>query len=115
MSFLEVAFDSIRQGIPCLFHFFTGLYCPGCGGTRAVKFLIQGDIARSVQFHPLVVYTAAVVLVELGSYALSRALRRPGLFVGHVDWFTYGGVAITAVNWIYKNYMLVARGVDLLV
>ena len=30
---------------PCPFHFVTGLYCPGCGATRAAYFLLHGDLA----------------------------------------------------------------------
>jgi len=30
-------------GIPCIFQQMTGLYCPGCGATRAVKALAHGD------------------------------------------------------------------------
>lgn len=28
--------------VPCLFHETTGLHCPGCGSTRAVKALLAG-------------------------------------------------------------------------
>lgn len=114
MSFLETWIGSIGQGIPCLFHLITGFYCPGCGGTRAVKFLLHGEFVKSVQYHPLVPYVAVVAAAELFSYGLARFLKKPELFVGHLDWFTYGGVAITVINWVYKNYMLLVKGVALL-
>ena len=31
--------------LPCIFHKLTGLYCPGCGGTRAVYWLLKGNVA----------------------------------------------------------------------
>ena len=34
-------------GMPCAFHSLTGLYCPGCGGTRAVRELLYGDLRMS--------------------------------------------------------------------
>lgn len=43
--------------MPCLFHLMTGLYCPGCGGTRAVKYLLQGDWKNSLIYHPFVLYS----------------------------------------------------------
>lgn len=33
--------------VPCLFHAVTGLYCPGCGGTRAVQVLFEGKFLLS--------------------------------------------------------------------
>ena len=38
-----------RQGFPCLFHLLTGLYCPGCGGTRAVRAMMAGNLGLSFQ------------------------------------------------------------------
>lgn len=38
-------------GMPCAFHSLTGLYCPGCGGTRAVRELLYGDLRMSFQHH----------------------------------------------------------------
>ncbi len=79
-----------------------------------MRALLRGDLALSIQYHPLVAYMAAVMLVELVSWVISRAAKNPRLYLGHVMAFVYGGVAIILVNWIFKNYMLVARGVDLL-
>ncbi len=31
-------------GISCTFYKYTGLHCPGCGGQRAFKALLHGDI-----------------------------------------------------------------------
>ena len=36
---------------PCVFHKWTGYYCPGCGGTRAVKALLRGDVIGSFFYH----------------------------------------------------------------
>lgn len=104
----------IRQGIPCLFHLFTGIYCPGCGGTRAAKFLLHGQIGKSLQYHPLVLYMALILLIECVSWGVSKACRRPKLHIRRYDLFTYVGVGIIVGNWFWKNYMLVVRGIDLL-
>lgn len=103
-----------RQGFPCLFHLFTGLYCPGCGGTRAVRALLGGDFRMSFQYHPLVLYTAVVMAAEVASYTVSRVLKKPRWYLGHEKLFIYIGAGIVVVNWIYKNVMLVFFGIDLL-
>lgn len=102
------------QGFPCLFHLFTGLYCPGCGGTRAVRCLLKGELRLSFQYHPLVLYTAVVMTVELVSFVLSKVLKKPRFYLGHEKLFIYIGAGIVLVNWIYKNVMLVIFGIDLL-
>ncbi|MCF0234038.1 MAG: DUF2752 domain-containing protein [Thermoguttaceae bacterium] len=38
---------------PCLFKRFVGLYCPGCGSTRAVRRLLAGDLLGSLRYNPL--------------------------------------------------------------
>lgn len=101
-------------GMPCAFHMLTGLYCPGCGGTRAVKMLLHGNLRMSFQYHPLVLYTAAVVLLEMASWGASRILHRPQLHIRRYNVFILIGAGIVVANWFYKNYMLVFRGMDLL-
>ena len=99
-----------RQGFSCLFHLLTGLYCPGCGGTRAFRALLAGNLLLSIRYHPLVAYMAVV----LTSFGVSRAAKNPRYYLGHEKFLVYTGAAIALVNWVYKNYMLVVRGVDLL-
>lgn len=101
-------------GLPCLFHSLTGLYCPGCGGTRAVRSLLRGDLRMSFQYHPLVLYAVFVLIVELvlrmaskGKNNLRDIRKRERLLI-------IAGVVIVVVNWIFKNYMLIVQGVDLL-
>jgi hypothetical protein len=37
--------------IPCPFHQATGLWCPGCGMTRALHQLLHGNVAASLGFN----------------------------------------------------------------
>lgn len=54
ISFFHI--DIARFTLPCLLNLLTGLYCPGCGGTRAFKYLITGHILKSIYYNPIVIY-----------------------------------------------------------
>jgi hypothetical protein len=40
---------------PCLFHAFTGLHCPGCGATRALHQIANGNLVAALKLNALVV------------------------------------------------------------
>ncbi len=47
--------------LPCPFRTLTGLWCPGCGLTRATHHLLRGDVAQALRFNLFV----GVVLATL--------------------------------------------------
>lgn len=46
----------------CVFHVLTGLYCPGCGMTRALHALAHGDPASAFAMNPLLVLSLPLLL-----------------------------------------------------
>ena len=47
----------------CAFRRITGLYCPGCGGTRSFVYLIHGHIIKSLAYHPFVPYVFTIAII----------------------------------------------------
>ncbi|RZA27824.1 MAG: DUF2752 domain-containing protein [Lysobacteraceae bacterium] len=46
---------------PCMFHALTGLFCIGCGLTRALHALVHGDLAGALSMNPLGVLVLPVI------------------------------------------------------
>lgn len=51
----------INISIPCIIYKITNLYCPGCGLTRMIKSLLNGEVYQAFRFNPL-----AFLLLILG-------------------------------------------------
>ena len=63
ISFLYYKIYSIYHiGIPCIFHRVTGLYCPGCGITRALFALISGNIKIAIHNNILIFILAPFLI-----------------------------------------------------
>ena len=60
------------------------VYCPGCGGTRAVMALFRGQLLRSFYYHPAVPVTAVLAGIYLLSQTLWRLRGQKG-WVLHYD------------------------------
>lgn len=104
----------IRLEAPCTFHEVTGLYCPGCGCTRAAKFLIRGDVKQSLIFNPIVLYICIATFIFLlfaVKYKVSgKVLKKDRIILPML----YIGVFILLVNWIIKDFLLIFKGISLL-
>ncbi|NLN78964.1 MAG: DUF2752 domain-containing protein [Armatimonadetes bacterium] len=82
----------------CLFHKWTGLYCPGCGTGRGITFLLRGDLAAAWRMNPLMIVSIPMVGFLILRNYLSRNNPRP--LPGWVGWTITGGIA---VYWIARN------------
>lgn len=60
----------------CPFRRCTGGYCPGCGGTRAVRNLAQGNISGAWTHNPWVVLVAVQAVLAAVALAFVAAPRR---------------------------------------
>lgn len=63
----------------CMFHVWTGLDCPGCGGLRAAHQLLHGNFGAAFSFNPLLVTLApaAALLAVWTALARWRRQRQP--------------------------------------
>ena len=88
----------------CLFHLVTGFYCPGCGGTRAVRAMLSGHFLQSLYYHPAVLPTAALYLVFMGSHTAARICKSgkiKGMKFRFVYLYILGGLLV--LNVVLKN------------
>lgn len=91
---------------PCPFHALTGLYCPGCGSTRALHHLLNMEFATALKCNFLAVATLPYMLALFGV----KALRRLGIWHGPtlelpVNW-TWWLTAVVIAWWIVRNLPL---------
>jgi hypothetical protein len=59
----------------CMFHQLTGLYCPGCGATRALSAMLHGDLKSSLHNNLLLFPLLALIAVLIVKPEIS--LKRP--------------------------------------
>jgi hypothetical protein len=101
--------------VPCFFHRLTGYYCPGCGGTRAVRLLMQGKVVESFIHHPVVLYAAVLYVLFMCSNAV-ELLTHGRLKVGmhYRDGYLWGALVLLLLNCIVKNVLLFQFGIALI-
>ena len=94
---------------PCILYTYFGIYCPGCGGTRAVKALLAGHPLWSLYFHPFVLYATVGGGWFLVSQTIERVSRGKIKIALHFrPVYLYICLALIAINFIVKNVALLA-------
>lgn len=101
----------VLPSVPCFFSSVLGIYCPGCGGTRALEALFHGKILLSLWYHPFVLYTAVVYL----GFMVTQGLKRLGVKKVHGwkfhYWYLWAGAGIIGVNFVVKNILRLCFGI----
>ena len=102
-------------GLPdlCPLHRITGLWCPLCGGTRATRELMHGDLWAAMGYNPFALVLEVVVMVLVARWLLAwlRGRRRP-LVTGREGILLGVALAVFAVvrnlpgMWVYFGPLL---------
>ena len=98
--------DFLNMPFSCPFHQVTGYYCCGCGGPRAVYFLLKGDFLKSFTYNPIVLYMFGVYLF----FMITNFFRRyfssefPCMIMRPI--YAYIGIVIIIGQCILKNFLL---------
>lgn len=88
---------------PCALLHTTGLFCPGCGATRAAYEITQGDVLGAVQmnaFFTLIVLPAAVIGLAWWVAAVAGMKVPQANFSQRTIWTVVG---LMALFWIARN------------
>ena len=96
----------------CVFKVFFHLYCPFCGGTRALFALLRADLPAALRFHaPLTLFCFFLLFYDLRALILILR-RRPSPF--HLPaWVWWSWAGLFCGYFLLRNALLFA-GIDLL-
>lgn len=89
---------------PCWFYTHWGIYCPGCGGTRAVLALLRLDLVRAVYYHPPMMAAMAWLAVYLPVQTVCRLRGRPPRCRWRKE-LGWGLLALLAANCLVRNIL----------
>lgn len=112
----RIAPDFLKQSTPsCFVRQHVGMYCTGCGATRAVLAVLRGNVLQSLYYNVAVMYVivfygayvirgwvylltkgkykymkfhVAYVFIGLGIVVLQAVVKNVALYVYHYTWMT---------------------------
>ena len=109
-----LSMESGVEAFSCIFKHNMKLYCPGCGGSRSLVYLLRLDIIRSFIFYPALPVCSLLVLDADVRAVISLVRDSPKAIMG----FRLNSIIVVPVlillNFILKNILLVCFGIDIL-
>ena len=87
------------------------VYCPGCGGTRALIALAHAQLGAALRYHPPVVITLALAGAYLLTQTVWRLRGRRGWVLHYRLWWPAAIVGLFLVNCLARNILLLGVGI----
>lgn len=104
----------IMPSFPCGVHEMFHVYCPGCGGTRALFALFHGQPLHSLIYNPAILLGAAlIVYYETG--AVITLMKKDGKYYFYRKaGLLYSYLVVVIVFAVIRDWLLVGFQIDLL-
>ena len=60
---MAILLISGKIAIACVLYEVTGLYCPGCGITRAILSLMEGEFYQAFRYNPIIFIDVPLIII----------------------------------------------------
>lgn len=81
-----------------------GVYCPGCGGLRAVNDLTHGDVFAAASSNLVLVVAVPFIVAGLAVWTVDRWRGRPARWtLAQLRALTFGSLAVALVFTVVRN------------
>lgn len=99
---------------PCFLDEQLHLYCPGCGGTRALFALMRFSLAESVLSNPIVLYLVFLFLYYYIGTTLAVLAKGRRIYFRPGYWMIWIGVLLIIWTGVLRNVLAIRYGIDYL-
>ena len=82
------------------------IYCPGCGGTRSLISLLQGDLLGAFYYHPALPISVFVLGIYMVSQTIWRLRKKQGWVLHYHHSWAPCMVLILLINCVIRNVLL---------
>lgn len=110
--FYRIGSAAVFSVIPsCILHDLFHVYCPFCGGTRALDELLHFHLLESLRYHPLAVVFAALLAVWY-VFAWARLFRGKSPFIAIPKPLSVALTVAVVAFWLLRNLLLILFHID---
>jgi len=96
-------YKAYNIGFDCVVNRFTGLYCAGCGMTRAVYSLIQLDFYQAFRYNVLSIILLPIIILYVLFEIYAKVFDKTNIMNRIPSWIWYTIAIVVVVFGIIRN------------